>query len=148
MDRTALTYLYELNQSMDRAIAMLGKLSEYPEMRQRDIFLIIPVYLREHLADANMLVFETMLESEEKEMDAAYFKRSDHEKSIRDPDDCYLEVARREEERRKQGLPPMLGTLLGMRRITMEEILAKPVVDPGEDDENSTEEGEAEGGAQ
>ena len=33
------------------------------------------------------------------------------EKKWRDPDDVYIEVARREEERKKQGLPPRLGVL-------------------------------------
>lgn len=38
-------------------------------------------------------------------------ERREFEKKWRDPDDVYLEVGRREEERKKQGLPPRLGVL-------------------------------------
>jgi hypothetical protein len=38
-------------------------------------------------------------------------QRREFEKKWRDPDDVYIEVGRREEERKKQGLPPRLGVL-------------------------------------
>ena len=38
-------------------------------------------------------------------------KRREFEKKWRDPDDVYIEVGRREEERKEQGLPPRLGVL-------------------------------------
>jgi hypothetical protein len=34
-----------------------------------------------------------------------------YDDSIRDPDDVYFEVQRREEERREKGLPPLIGVL-------------------------------------
>ena len=36
-----------------------------------------------------------------------------YEDSIRDLDDCYFEVQEREEQRRKQGLPSLIGVLRG-----------------------------------
>jgi hypothetical protein len=36
-------------------------------------------------------------------------RRRAFEKKWRDPDDVYIDVERREEERKKQGLPPRLG---------------------------------------
>jgi len=38
-------------------------------------------------------------------------QRRKFEKKWRDPDDVYIEVQRREEERKKHGLPPRLGVL-------------------------------------
>src|ERR1700719_1533403 len=38
-------------------------------------------------------------------------RRRDFEKKWRDPDAVYIDVQRREEERKKQGLPPRLGVL-------------------------------------
>ena len=38
-------------------------------------------------------------------------QRRDFEKKWRDPDDVYIDVQRREEERKKQGLPPRVGIL-------------------------------------
>jgi hypothetical protein len=40
-----------------------------------------------------------------------FWKQRRVEKKWRDPDDVYIEVGRREEERKKQGLPPRLGVL-------------------------------------
>lgn len=51
-------------------------------------------------------------------------QRRAYEKKVRDPDDCNFDVIRREEERRKLGLPPMIGVVRGMRRATSQELLS------------------------
>ena len=53
-----------------------------------------------HLADSERL-------------DEGHFwkQRRAFEKKWRDPDDVYIDVERREEERKKQGLPPRVGIL-------------------------------------
>ena len=52
----------------------------------------------EHLADSERF-------------DEGHFwkQRRGFEKKWRDPDDVYIDVERREEERKKQGLPPRVG---------------------------------------
>ncbi|MEG9437413.1 hypothetical protein JAO29_14750 [Edaphobacter sp. HDX4] len=104
-------------------IETLQKLAEYPELKNED-FTVRQTYLREHLADANIQVLHALKESELKANGLAFKERSAFEKRTRDPDDCYLEVVKREEERRKQGLPSLIGIQRGMRRATSDEILA------------------------
>jgi hypothetical protein len=135
MDRKALVYLHDLNRSMETSLAMLETLAQYPELNN-DGFVILQAYFREQLGDANVTVLEALEQWEHEEMMAANRKRVAYEKEIRDPDDCYLDVARREEERRQQGLPPLLGVLRGMRRVTREEILAGPLEADAEDEED------------
>jgi hypothetical protein len=61
-----------------------------------------------------------------------------NKKKLRDPDDCYLDVRYREEELRRQGQPSQIGLLLGMRKVTREEILSGSFED-GDEDESETE---------
>jgi hypothetical protein len=67
-------------------------------------------------------------------------ERVAYEKKIRDPDDCYLDVMLREEELRKQGQPSRFGLLLGMRRVTREEILSATFEDEDEAELDTEEE--------
>jgi hypothetical protein len=55
-------------------------------------------------------------ESEEEVMREVSWTRAAYEKKLRDPDDCYIDVVRREEELRVQGLPSQLGILFGLRK--------------------------------
>jgi hypothetical protein len=141
VDRNALSYLNEVNQSMDDVFAMLDKLAEYPEL-QKDDFIVLGAHFREHLSNANMAVLNALEESEEEEMMTAYRKRVAFERQLRDPDDCYLEVARREEERREQGLPSLIGVQRGMRRITREEIVGEPFADDEIEEDDTKNESE------
>jgi hypothetical protein len=138
MDRNALIYLHDLNRSMETTLAMLETLAQYPELKTND-FIVLQAYFREHLGDANVTVLDALEQWEQEEMMAANRKRVAYEKEIRDPDDCYLDVERREEERRQQALPPMIGILRGMRRVTREEILAGPLEADLEDEEHQEE---------
>jgi hypothetical protein len=104
MDRNALTYLSELNRSMDAVFTMLDKLNEYPEL-QKDYFVVLKAILREQLANINTSAMSALEESEQKELFVAYTQRMVYEKEIRDPDDRYLMVLEREKELQRQGQP-------------------------------------------
>jgi hypothetical protein len=147
MDRNALGYLADLNRNMDGALALLEKLAEYPELNNED-FIIYQSYFREYLADTNMAVIDVLEESEQRTMIKANRERIAYEKKLRDPDDCYLDVRHREEELRRQGQPSQIGLLLGMRKITKEEILSDSLEDgdEGESDTEETDSHEAESG--
>jgi hypothetical protein len=71
-----------------------------------------------------LVVLDALEESEQKTMPLANRERVAFEKKIRDPDDCYFDVRKREEELRAQGKPSRIGILRGMRRVAAEEILS------------------------
>jgi len=104
MDHTAFEHLVALNRSVDAAIDTLQKLAEYPELKNED-FAVQQIYLRERLADTNLRILHALEESELKANGDAFKGRRAYEKKTRDPDDCYFEVMRREEERKQLGLP-------------------------------------------
>lgn len=140
MDRNALEYLTDLNRNVEGALALLEKLAEYPELNNED-FIIYQSYFREYLADRNMAVI-ALEESEQEIMLKANRERVAWEKKIRDPDDCYLDVRNREEELRRQGQPSQIGILLGMRKVTREEILGRPLDDTDESEQTLETESE------
>jgi hypothetical protein len=143
MDHNALGYLTELNRNVEGALTLLEKLAEYPELNNED-FIIYQSYFREYLADTNMAVIDPLEESEQEIMIKANRERVTWEKKIRDPDDCYLDVRNREEELRRLGQPSQIGLLLGMRKVTREEILGHPLDDTDESEQNPEKESEEE----
>jgi hypothetical protein len=141
MDRNALGYLTDLNRNVADALTLLEKLAEYPELNNED-FIIFQSYFREYLADTNMMVLDSLEESEQETMLKANKERVSYEKKIRDPDDCYFDVRNREKELRAQGLPSQFGILRGMRRVTTQDILSNSCED---EDETETESDSDEG---
>jgi hypothetical protein len=71
-----------------------------------------------------MAVIDALEESEQATMIKANRERVAWEKKMRDPDDCHLDVRNREEELRREGQPSQIGLLLGMRKVTREEVLS------------------------
>jgi hypothetical protein len=136
MDPIVYEHLLSLNRNVAAAIDILRKLAEYPEL-QTDSFLVSSSYFREHLSDANVSILEALHESEESAGGIAYKERRAYEKLVRDPDDCYLEVMKREKERQKQGLPPLIGIQYGIRNAAGSETLPQVDVDPGSNDPES-----------
>jgi predicted alpha/beta-fold hydrolase len=130
--------LAELNRNVEGALAILERLAEYPELSDED-FVVRQAYLREQVANVNMTVLNALGESEQKLMLSANRERVAFEKKIRDPDDCYLEVMSREDERREQGLPPMIGILHGRNGTAREEIL-RISIEGAESEEGGTSE--------
>jgi hypothetical protein len=140
MDRNALGYLTDLNRNVEGALALLEKLADYPELNNEE-FIIYQSYFRKYLADTNIIVLDALEESEQEIMLKANLERVAYEKKIRDPDDCYFDVKKREEELRAQGVPSQLGILRGMRKVTTEDILSSSfeVEDEDEPEPNSDE---------
>jgi hypothetical protein len=54
---------------------------------------------------------EQLADSERFDEGRFWKRRRDFEKKWRDPDDVYIDVQRREEERKRRGLPARLGVL-------------------------------------
>jgi len=69
------------------------------------------VEIEEVRCDMNADFTEKLADSERFDEGRFWKQRREFEKKWRDPDDVYIEVGRREEERKKQGLPPRLGVL-------------------------------------
>jgi hypothetical protein len=69
------------------------------------------VEIEEVRCDMNADFTEKLADSERFDEGRFWKQRRDFEKKWRDPDDVYIDVERREEERKKQGLPPRLGVL-------------------------------------
>jgi hypothetical protein len=122
MDHSVFEHLASLNRNVDAAINTLRKLAEHPELQGED-FTVREAYFRECVASVNVSILDAMEESEQQTIANAYRERRAYEKKVRDPDDCYLDVLHREEERRQQGLPSLIGIQRGMRRTTSREVL-------------------------
>jgi hypothetical protein len=132
MDGNVFEYLMGLNQKVEGAIELLRRLARYPALNTEG-FLIYQAYFREYLADLNLRVIYAIEESEEEVMRQLGWTRAAYEKKLHDPDDCYLDVVRREEELRLQGRPSQLGILFGTRKA---EIVGDP---PDEDEEGESD---------
>jgi hypothetical protein len=69
------------------------------------------VEIEEVRCDVNANFTEHLADSERFDEGRFWKQRREFEKEWRDPDDVYIEVEQREEERKKHGLPPRLGVL-------------------------------------
>jgi len=83
--------------------------------RAFDAYRVDIEYLRSH---ATQDVLEVMNDKELSEMAMLGRRQKAYEDSLRDPDDVYFEVQDREEQRRKQGLPSLIGVLRGYNLST------------------------------
>jgi hypothetical protein len=101
---------------------MLDKLLEYQEL-QTDSFQVLKASLREELGNVNTTVLDVLEESEHDATYVAYKQRRDHEKAIRDPDDCYLMVLEREKELQEQGRPSQIKVIFGTGEAVRDEIM-------------------------
>src|SRR5229473_2181536 len=105
-------YLYELNRNLRETVEILERIRKSPGMREKP-FKHHQVEIEHLRADATEDVLDVMSDIEVDEASRFWSQKRAYEKSIRDPDDVYFEVRDREEERRKQGLPSLLGVLRG-----------------------------------
>jgi len=69
------------------------------------------VEIEEVRCDVNADFTEKLADSERLDEGRFWKQRREFEKKWLDPDDVYIEVQRREEERKEQGLPVRLGVL-------------------------------------
>jgi hypothetical protein len=99
-----------LNEGMDNLIALLREIEKLPFADKESVQCAV-VDIEEVRCDMNADFTERLADRERFDEGRFWKQRRDFEKKWRDPDDVYIEVGRREEERKKQGLPPRLGVL-------------------------------------
>jgi hypothetical protein len=95
---------------MDHLIALLREMQKLPLADKESVQYAV-VEIEEVRCDMNADFTEKLADSERFDEGHFWKQRREFEKKWRDPDDVYIEVGRREEERKKQGLPPRLGVL-------------------------------------
>ena len=104
--------LFLLNQGIDHVVALLRDMGKFP-FADKDSMECAIVEIEEVRCDMNADFTEHLADRER--FDEGHFWKQCHafEKKWRDPDDVYIDVERREEERQKIGLPPrIIGNIL------------------------------------
>ena len=102
--------LFLWNEGVDHIIALLRGM-ETLHFAEKESLQSAVVEIEEVRCDVNADFTEKLGDSERFDEGRFWKQRRDFEKKWRDPDDVYLDIQRREEERKKQGLPPRLGVL-------------------------------------
>jgi hypothetical protein len=102
--------LFLLNEGVDRVVNLLRNMGKFPFADKESVQCAI-VEIEEVRADMNADITEHLADSERSDEGRFWKQRRQFEKKWRDPDDVYIEVERREEERKKRGLPPRVGVL-------------------------------------
>ena len=102
--------LFLLNQSVDHVVAILRGMEKF-SFAEKESLRSAQVEIEEVRADMNADFVEHLADSERSDEGRFWKLRRAYEKKWRDPDDVYIDVGRREEERKKQGLPPRVGVV-------------------------------------
>ena len=100
--------LFLFNQSVDHLVALLRSMEKFSFADKEELQSAI-VEIEEVRCDMNADFAEHLVDSERLDEGRFSKRRHDYEKQWRDPDDVYIDVKRREEERKKQSLPPRVG---------------------------------------
>jgi hypothetical protein len=104
--------LFLLNQGIDHVVALLRDMRKF-RFADKDSMRCAIVEIEEVRCDMNANVAENLADSERFDEGRFWKQRRAFEKRWRDPDDVYVDAERREEERKKQGLPPrVIGSIL------------------------------------
>ena len=111
--------LFLWNHGVDHVVAMLRGMEKFPFADKESLQSAV-VEIEEVRADINAEFTEHLADRERLDEGRFWKQRRAFEKKWRDPDDVYIDVQRREEERKKQGLPPRLG-IIPHEAITAEE---------------------------
>src|SRR6266404_7686748 len=102
--------LYLLNQGIDHVVALLRDMEKFPFADKESVQSAV-AEIEEVRCDMNADFVEHLADSERFDEGRFWKQRRAFEKKWRDPDDVYIDVERREEERKKQGLPPRVGVV-------------------------------------
>jgi hypothetical protein len=100
--------LFLWNQGVDQLLATLQHLEKLPYADKRAL-QCTQAEIEELRAGVNADFVEEIGELERLDQGRFWKQRRAYEKTLEDPDDVYLAVEEREEQRRKQGLPSRLG---------------------------------------
>jgi hypothetical protein len=102
--------LFLLNQGVDHLVALLCGMEKFP-FTDRESMKSAVAEIEEVRCDMNADFVEHLADRERFDEGRFSKQRRAFEKKWRDPDDVYIDVGRREEERKKQGLPPRVGVV-------------------------------------
>jgi hypothetical protein len=102
--------LFLLNQGVDQVVATLRGMRKFPFVR-KDALQCAQDEIEEVRAGMNADFIEELAPRERDDEGRFWKQRRTYEKKLEDPDDAYLSVKEREEERQKRGLPPRIGIL-------------------------------------
>ena len=104
--------LFLFNQGVDHLIALLRNMAKFP-FADNDSMQSAIVEIEEVRCGMNADYTENLADRERFDEGHFWKQRRAFEKKGGDPDDAYIDVERREEERKKQGLPPrVVGSIL------------------------------------
>jgi hypothetical protein len=113
--------LFLLNEGIDHLVALLRNMGKFP-FADKDSMRCAIVEIEEVRCDMNADFTEHLADSERHDEGHFWKQRRAFEKNWRDPDDVYLEVERREEERKKLGLPSrVVGSILPHSAVAQAE---------------------------
>lgn len=100
--------LFLWNQGVDQLIVLLRGMEKLP-FAHKSALQCAQSAIEEIRADVNADFLEEQAEYELDDAGRFWKQRRAYEKEREDPDDVYINVLHREEERKKQGLPPRIG---------------------------------------
>jgi hypothetical protein len=113
--------LFLLNEGIDRLVALLRDMGKFP-FADKDSMQCAIVEIEEVRCDMNAGFTERLADSERFDEGHFWKQRRAFEKKWRDPDDVYIDVERREEERKKLGLPSrVIGSILPHSAVAQAE---------------------------
>ncbi len=102
--------LFLLNQGVDHVVALLRGMEKF-SFADKESLQSGQVEIEEVRCSVNADIVERLVDSERFDEGRFWKQKRAFEKKWRDPDDVYIDVERREEERKKQGLPPRVGVV-------------------------------------
>jgi hypothetical protein len=100
--------LFLWNQGVDQLVAALHSMEKLP-LADKESLQVAQLTVEQLRADVNADFVEELVDMERIDEGRFWKQKRAYEKNWRDPDDVYLDVEQREEERKKQGLPPRIG---------------------------------------
>jgi hypothetical protein len=113
--------LFLLNQGVDHLVALLRDMVRIP-FADKDSMQCAIVEIEEVRCAMNADFTEHLADSERFDEGHFWKLRRAFEKKWRDPDDVYIQVERREEERKKLGLPSrVIGSILPHSAVAQAE---------------------------
>jgi hypothetical protein len=113
--------LFLLNQGIDHVVKLLRDMGKFPFADKESVQCAV-VEIEEVRCDMNANFTEKLADIERFDEGHFWKQRRAFEKKWRDPDDVYIEVERREEERKKLGLPSrVIGSILPHSAVAQAE---------------------------
>jgi hypothetical protein len=113
--------LFLLNEGIDRLVVLLRDMGKFP-FADKDSIKCAIVEIEEVRCDMNADFTEHLADSERFDEGHFWKQRRAFEKKWRDPDDVYIEVEHREEERKKLGMPSrVIGSILPHSAVAQAE---------------------------